>query len=438
MQTGSAKGLVRASRARSRPAASGRPRTRGARHRREARRQELEDDRGPALDDAHRRAVPAPLEQGAAPRARRGVDGGGGQHREGDGARRGVANVKWSAIAQQLGGRIGKQCRGWFNHLDPGIDRSGGRSRRTAASSRRRSSSATLVRDRQAAAGAHGKRRQEPLELVGPSGGRTSPRRTPPTARPRPGSRRRASPRRRRAARGRRIRASSSSRPRARRRRRRLRRHAGRRGEGAEPRLLWLVGRRALAERRQAPPSHGALSRGRARRRAPRAERHARAPAAAAITTLSSSSTLGGSASPAGRRRRGPVWRAVHAVEEMIRARATRAAATRRRPRTLTPSAASPRTTCAARCAASRRELRSPCGSLVLPHFEHLCRPRSSRSCASSSSASARRRRAAAASRRRRRRWRRRRRRSGRGDGHVRRARRRPRRPTGRGRPAGP
>ena len=36
----------------------------------------------------------------------------------------GVTNIKWSAVAQQLGGRIGKQCRErWFNHLDPAINR---------------------------------------------------------------------------------------------------------------------------------------------------------------------------------------------------------------------------------------------------------------------------------------------------------------------------
>ncbi|GMI31519.1 hypothetical protein TeGR_g4031 [Tetraparma gracilis] len=34
----------------------------------------------------------------------------------------GVGNVKWSVIASQLHGRIGKQCRErWFNHLDPAI-----------------------------------------------------------------------------------------------------------------------------------------------------------------------------------------------------------------------------------------------------------------------------------------------------------------------------
>ena len=34
----------------------------------------------------------------------------------------GVGKVKWSAIAAQLPGRIGKQCRErWFNHLDPTI-----------------------------------------------------------------------------------------------------------------------------------------------------------------------------------------------------------------------------------------------------------------------------------------------------------------------------
>ena len=32
----------------------------------------------------------------------------------------GVDKVKWSAIAEKLPGRIGKQCRErWFNHLDP-------------------------------------------------------------------------------------------------------------------------------------------------------------------------------------------------------------------------------------------------------------------------------------------------------------------------------
>jgi hypothetical protein len=32
--------------------------------------------------------------------------------------------VKWSAIADRLPGRIGKQCRErWFNHLDPSIKR---------------------------------------------------------------------------------------------------------------------------------------------------------------------------------------------------------------------------------------------------------------------------------------------------------------------------
>lgn len=36
----------------------------------------------------------------------------------------GVGNVKWSEIANQLPGRIGKQCRErWFNHLDPGINK---------------------------------------------------------------------------------------------------------------------------------------------------------------------------------------------------------------------------------------------------------------------------------------------------------------------------
>ena len=35
---------------------------------------------------------------------------------------RGVGNVKWSAIADQLEGRLGKQVRErWYNHLDPQI-----------------------------------------------------------------------------------------------------------------------------------------------------------------------------------------------------------------------------------------------------------------------------------------------------------------------------
>ena len=34
--------------------------------------------------------------------------------------RHGAGNIKWSVIAAQLPGRIGKQCRErWFNHLDP-------------------------------------------------------------------------------------------------------------------------------------------------------------------------------------------------------------------------------------------------------------------------------------------------------------------------------
>lgn len=34
----------------------------------------------------------------------------------------GVGNIKWSVIAGQLPGRLGKQCRErWFNHLDPGL-----------------------------------------------------------------------------------------------------------------------------------------------------------------------------------------------------------------------------------------------------------------------------------------------------------------------------
>ena len=38
--------------------------------------------------------------------------------------RMGIDKVKWSAIAEQLPGRIGKQCRErWFNHLDPNIKR---------------------------------------------------------------------------------------------------------------------------------------------------------------------------------------------------------------------------------------------------------------------------------------------------------------------------
>ena len=36
--------------------------------------------------------------------------------------RHGAGNIKWSVIAAQLPGRIGKQCRErWFNHLDPSI-----------------------------------------------------------------------------------------------------------------------------------------------------------------------------------------------------------------------------------------------------------------------------------------------------------------------------
>ena len=36
--------------------------------------------------------------------------------------RYGAGNIKWSVIAKQLPGRIGKQCRErWFNHLDPDI-----------------------------------------------------------------------------------------------------------------------------------------------------------------------------------------------------------------------------------------------------------------------------------------------------------------------------
>ncbi|EGB08368.1 hypothetical protein AURANDRAFT_7821, partial [Aureococcus anophagefferens] len=36
--------------------------------------------------------------------------------------RHGAGNIKWSVIAAQLPGRIGKQCRErWFNHLDPEI-----------------------------------------------------------------------------------------------------------------------------------------------------------------------------------------------------------------------------------------------------------------------------------------------------------------------------
>lgn len=39
-------------------------------------------------------------------------------------SRMGIDKVKWSAIAEQLPGRIGKQCRErWFNHLDPSIKR---------------------------------------------------------------------------------------------------------------------------------------------------------------------------------------------------------------------------------------------------------------------------------------------------------------------------
>jgi hypothetical protein len=33
-----------------------------------------------------------------------------------------IEKIKWSVVAEQLPGRIGKQCRErWFNHLDPGI-----------------------------------------------------------------------------------------------------------------------------------------------------------------------------------------------------------------------------------------------------------------------------------------------------------------------------
>jgi hypothetical protein len=37
----------------------------------------------------------------------------------------GIGSVKWSVIASQLPGRIGKQCRErWFNHLDPFLKKS--------------------------------------------------------------------------------------------------------------------------------------------------------------------------------------------------------------------------------------------------------------------------------------------------------------------------
>ena len=37
-------------------------------------------------------------------------------------AKHGIGNIKWSQIAQQLQGRLGKQCRErWFNHLDPAL-----------------------------------------------------------------------------------------------------------------------------------------------------------------------------------------------------------------------------------------------------------------------------------------------------------------------------
>ena len=36
----------------------------------------------------------------------------------------GVGNVKWSVIAQDLPGRLGKQARErWYNHLDPSLNK---------------------------------------------------------------------------------------------------------------------------------------------------------------------------------------------------------------------------------------------------------------------------------------------------------------------------
>ena len=38
--------------------------------------------------------------------------------------RHGAGNIKWSVIAAQLPGRIGKQCRErWHNHLNPAISK---------------------------------------------------------------------------------------------------------------------------------------------------------------------------------------------------------------------------------------------------------------------------------------------------------------------------
>ena len=118
--------------------------------------------------------------------------------------RHGAGNIKWSVIAAQLPGRIGKQCRErWFNHLDPDIKKGDwtpdedavlfetqrvrgraaepktSRCRGTAFWPRRRASRRIfdslvhsagprqpLERDRQAPARPDRKRRQEPLELV--------------------------------------------------------------------------------------------------------------------------------------------------------------------------------------------------------------------------------------------------------------------------------
>ena len=36
----------------------------------------------------------------------------------------GVGNIKWSVIAAELPGRLGKQARErWYNHLDPGLNK---------------------------------------------------------------------------------------------------------------------------------------------------------------------------------------------------------------------------------------------------------------------------------------------------------------------------
>ena len=137
--------------------------------------------------------------------------------------RHGAGNIKWSVIAAQLPGRIGKQCRErWFNHLDPDIKKGDwtpdedavlfetqrvrgraaesktSRCRRTAFWPRRRASRRILdslvhsagprqplERDRQAPARPDRKRRQEPLELVRAEA--MAPRPRPPGRRAAPG-----------------------------------------------------------------------------------------------------------------------------------------------------------------------------------------------------------------------------------------------------------